>query len=484
MKIGRQVYAFLATGLLAAFAYGQEYPFSDSFSVPSQTNLKWGKWVGLDDSIAAVCAGGVYTITNNHQGSMPALYSHTFATTKTSTFTASCVITRTSADISAGMLLCLAPYPTFTGYAVQLQGPIGNDCINYVTIFRYLSNAGSMVWQAEFHQQHLVNPSDTIMVSSQGGKLAVFCNGVYLGSYTDPSPLAAGDLGLLVPAKSTAAFDDVLFTDQFTQGSFPVSFKDNFNDGVIGKRWLLRDCSDFTEHDTVLDISAPGSAASGVFSEVKMAIDTFYAMLVVSHRSGDSASFYGFYLRGSDTLSTFRAALFGISGQKAGGAYLSTGGSVFFPPPGTIRGKAFVNPTPPYDTTFYQDTIVVRRNSGSNLFIMYVNGFALDTLTTAEITFPIVGAGIFAGGGQNVFVDYFALGPDPTITGVINLARNMRLVKGMRFAPLTSRYLFNPLGRVIGVKDASGRRCGSILAPGFYITDKKQGGIIINKQEK
>jgi len=483
MKIGRTVYAFLATGLLAAFAYGQDYPFSDSFSVPSQTNLKWGKWYGADDSIAAVCAAdSVYTITNNHQGSMPALYSHTFAT-KTSTFTASCVISRSSADIAAGMLLCLPLFPTLSGYAVQLQGPIGNDCINYVTIFRYLSNAGSMVWQAEFHQQHLVNPSDTIMVSSQGGKLAVFCNGVYLGSYTDPSPLAAGDLGLLVPAKSTATFDDVLFTDQFTQGSFPVSFKDNFNDGVIGKRWLLRDCSDFTEHDTVLDISAPGSAASGVFSEVKMAIDTFYAMLVVSHRSGESASFYGFYLRGSDTLSTFRAALFGISGQKAGGAYLSTGGSVFFPPPGTIRGKAFVNG--PGDTVFYQDTIVVRRTSGSNLFIMYVNGFALDTLTTAEITFPIVGAGIFAGGGQNVFADYFALGLDSTVTGVINIAKNTRFVNGMKFSPLTSRYLFNPLGRVVGRKDAIGGRLnGKVLAPGFYFTDKKQSGIIINKQEK
>jgi hypothetical protein len=480
MKIGRPVLAFLATGLLAAMAYGQEYPFSDDFSVPSQTNLKWAKWFLADDSISAVCSGVVYTITNHHKGTMPAVYCHGFSA-KTSTFTASCVIARSSADIAAGILLCLPAYSNFSGYAVQLQGPLGgNNCINYVTISRYVSNSGSMVWQAEFHQRNLVNPSDTLKVSRQGGTLTVFCNGVYLGSYTDPSPLAAGDLGLLVPGNSSAAFDDVLFTDQFTQGSFPVSFKDNFNNGDIAKQWLLRSCSDFNEHDTVLDITSSGSVSTGVFSEVKMSIDTFYSMLVVSHRSGDSASYYGFYLRGPDTLSTFRAAMFGISGQRAGGAYLSSGGAVFFSP--IIRGKAFVNSIPPYDTTFYQDTIVVKKASGSNFFIMNVNGHAFDTLTALEITFPIVGAGIFVGGGQNVFADYFAVGPDSSVTGVINLARNVRLVKGMKFAPLTSRYLFNPLGRVIGVRDASGRRYGSMLAPGFYITDQKQSGIIINKE--
>src|SRR5512136_523492 len=101
MKVVRQGFAVLAAaGLLVSMAYGQDYPFSDDFSIPSQSTLRWPKWYGGDDSISAVCAGGVYTITNSHLGFMPALYSHAF-TNKTSTFTASCVVTRTSPDIAA-----------------------------------------------------------------------------------------------------------------------------------------------------------------------------------------------------------------------------------------------------------------------------------------------------------------------------------------------------------------------------------------------
>jgi hypothetical protein len=482
MNIVRRVSIFCAAGgLLFSAAYGQGYPFSDDFSDPVSTDAQWGKWYNGDDSIAAVCAGGIYTISNSHQGNMPALYYHHFAS-PTPTFTASCVITRSSPDIDAGLWLCLPGFPTFSGYAVQLQGPAGSDCINYITIFKYVSGPGSMVWQEEFHQMNPAAPSDTLMVSRQGGTLNVFCNGMYLGSYTDAAPLAAGDVALMVPGSSTAVFDDVLFTDQFTPGSHPVSFRDNFNDGSIEKHWLLRDCSNFIEHDTILDIAAPGPVSNGVFIEVKMAVDTFYSMLVVSHRSGDSTAFYGLYLRGPDTLNTFRAALFGISGQSACGAYLSSGGTVFFAPPGYIRGKAYVRG--PDDTVFYQDTIVVRRTSGSDLYIMYVNGHALDTLSTSEITFPVIGAGIFSGGGQNVFADFFAVGPDSSVTGVINIARNTRYVKGLKFSPMTSRYLFNPLGRVVGRKDAPGRLNGRFVAPGFYITDEKRSGVIIRKQER
>jgi hypothetical protein len=479
MKEVRQVSViFAVAGLFFFSVYAQDYPFSDDFSNPAQTNSQWGKWYGADTAISAVCTGGVYTITDRHQDNMPALFYHGFATA-TASFTASCVVTRSSGAITAGMVLCLSAFPNLNGYAIVLD-TTETACVARVWIVRWVSNSGVSVWNAEYHQQNSSSPSDTLMVSKQGGTFTIFCNGVYLGSYTDASPLAAGNIGLIVEGNFTAAFDDVQFTDQFTSGSFPAVFRDNFNNGEIEKQWLLRDCSNFTEHDLVLDITAPPPVSNGVFAEVKMTIDTFYSMLIVSHRSGDSSAFYGFYLRGPDTLDTFRAALFGISGQSAGGAYLSTGGSVFYPPPGWIRGKAFVNG--PNDTTFYQDTIEVRRTSGSSLYIMNINRHPLDTLTTAQITYPIIGAGIYAGGGQNVFADYFAVGLDSSITGVKNIAKDLRYVKGLKFSPMTSRYLFNPLGRVVGRKDASGRLNGRFVAPGFYITEQKKSGIIMNKE--
>jgi hypothetical protein len=471
MMAGRPMYTFLATGLLIAMAYGQDYPFSDDFSNPVQTNLKWGKWYPTDPAVSGTCANGVYTINNSSSQTYPEIY-HNF-TTKTSTFTASCVVTRSSATIAAGMWLCLDTFPTPSGYAVELLGDNGNDCIGYVAIYKY--DTDSTIFDAEYHRQGL---SDTLKVSKQGSTFNVFCNGVYLGTCSDNTPAAPGNFALMVPAHSAADFDDVLFTNQFTQGSFPVAFVDNFNNGRIEKQWILMGCSNFSEHDTVLDITAPpGPVTSGVFCEVPMTVDTFYSRLVVSHRSGDSNSFYGFYLRGSNPS---QIAFFGISGLRAGGAYLPSGSAVPYFPPSIIHGKEFVNGN---DTTFYQDTIVVMKTNGSNNFIMYVNGHNIDTLTTADINFQIVRAGIFAteGGGQNIFADYFYLGPDSGGTGVVNISPRVRTLKIARFSPMTSRYLFNPLGRIVGRKNAYGRMSGKVFAPGFYITDEKKSGIIINK---
>lgn len=468
-------------GLLAAVAYGQ-YPFSDDFSNAAQTNSQWGKWYPTDTSVSATCASGVYTIANRSSQTYPEFY-HSF-TNKVSTFTASCVVTRSSDAITAGMFLCLSAFPNLNGYSVQFDtSSKSSECIGYVTIYKWVSGAGGFVWWAEYHQQNPSNPSDTLKVSKQGNTLSVFCNGVYIGSYTDnTAPIDSGDFGLIVPGNATAVFDNVLFTNQSTPGNFPTCVIDHFNNNRIENAWILRGCSDFSEHDTVLDISSPGPSTQGAFCEVPMTIDTFYSRLIVSQRSGDSNSFYGFYLRGPDSAGTIPMALFGITGLRACGAYPSTGGAVKFAPPGYIHGKPFVNG--PGDTIFYQDTIVVTKTSGSNNYIMYVNGHNLDTLTTADIKYQIVGAGIYAGGGQNVFADYFFVGPDSSSTAVIPIAKNTRVVRGIKFSPLTSRYLFDPLGRIVGRRDAYGRLTGKFLAPGFYITDEKKSGIIINKQER
>jgi hypothetical protein len=474
-----------AAGLILTGAYGQEYPFSDEFSIPAQTNSKWAKWWTADGLVSATCAGGVYTIVNSHTDGFPGIIYHHF-TTQVSTLTASCVITRSSDTIEAGMWLCLPAFSNVSGYLVTVEAS-GSECMNFVRIYRFVSGSGTPVWQEEYHQRSLSNPSDTLKISKDIGTLKIFCNGVYLGSYTDGSPLAAGDFALVVQENSTAVFDDVLFTDQSAQGGFPLAFTDNFNDGAIGKQWVMRNCGAFAEHDTVLDINVPAPASNVAFAELMMPIDTFYSSLIVSHRSGDSNVIYGFYLRGPDSVAgslvTWHTAGFCITGLKACVAFASGGAfSPQYPPQGYIHGKAFVNG--PGDTIFYQDTIEVMRTSGSIYYIMYVNGNAVDTLLTSEITFQVVGAGIYVGGGQNVFADYFFLGPDSSATGVITIANNARLLKGLKFSPMTSRYLYNPLGRVVGRRDASGHMISGVVAPGFYITDARKSGIIINKQER
>ncbi|MBN2188332.1 MAG: hypothetical protein JW699_02670 [Chitinispirillaceae bacterium] len=471
----RICFVFAAAGLMAAGAYGQEYPFSDDFSDAVQTGQEWGKLNLTDDSLAAVCSGGVYTVTNQHVSpSAAGIIYHNF-TNKTATFTASSVITRSSADNQAGIVLCLSASP-FNTYAVQLSG---NDCIGRLAVTKYNSGSPSPMFNATYHHQDI---SDTITVSREGTVFTVFCNGVYLGSFTDSSPLAAGNVGFLVLGNSSAIFDDFMYTDQFTQGSFPAALIDNFNDGVIGKQWLLRDCPSFAEHDTVLDITPTGS--NYVYAEHLMPIDTFYSKLIVSHRSGDFNALYGFYLRGPDSIVgmnvTWHTAVFGITGLGVWAAYVPGGTMTPNYEQGIVHGNA--DEISPGDTLFYQDTIVVTKTSGSSNYIMIINGNVADTLTTSDITFPVVGAGICVAGIQNIFADYFFIGPDSSGTGVINIAKKMRYVKGLKFSPMTSRYLFNPLGRVVGRSDASGRLTGRVLAPGFYFSDEKKSGVIISTQ--
>jgi hypothetical protein len=472
-------YVVCAAGLLISTAFGQ-YPFSDDFSNPAQTSLNWGKYYATDVLVSAQCAGGVYTITNQHTDGIPGLIYHSF-TTKSSTYTASCVVTRISDTIAAGMWLNLSAFPGYSGYAVQLsQGTTA--CIGALWITKYVSGSPTSMFSAEYHRN---STSDIIKVSEQGNVFTVFCNGVFLGSFTDNTPVAAGDFALMVPPNNTTAvFDNVSFTNQFTPGSFPRLVIDNFNNSRIEDIWIPRGCSYFTENDSVLNISV--SSGVNAFCEARMTIDTFYSRIIVSHRNGDSTPYYGFYLRGPDTtigpLTTYPAAYFVISGNHACNAFIS--GVPFVPKyylAGIVHGKAFV--AAPRDTTFFKDTIDVKKTTGSNFYFLYVNGNKLDSIATSSITFSITGAGIFCGGGagQNIFVDYFFLGPDSTATGVIYIVKGSRLVKGMKFSPMTSRYLFNPLGRTVGKRDAYGRINITALARGCYITPEGKNGIIIKK---
>lgn len=463
-------YVVCAAGLLVSLAFGQ-YPFSDDFSNATQTNLNWL----AAGSVNRLCVGGVYTLTNTDTVYAALVY-HTF-TTKTPTFTASCVITRDSAAVAAGMWVCLSVTGAPSGYAVQLYpSSSGDPAGGYITIRKYATVGSGQLLGTEYHFQNL---SDTLMVSKQGSTLFVFCNGVFIDSVTDKTnPLASGDFGLMVPPKSRAIVDNVLFTNQFTPGSFPTRFIDSFDNSSMGKYWIERP-SQYLAEDTVLKMTVPPSA--GAFCDVRMTLDTLAARLVVSWRSGDSIPFYGLYLYGPpDTLAgTFPMAHFGIDGYRGGKAFIRTAS---VSPNLNIRGKAIWTGS---DSVFFKDTIDVFRTTGSNYYLMNVNGYRIDSLAVDSVAFPIWGAGIFcwgsAAGGQTVFVDYFRVGPDSNATPVVYVDRGVRTLRSIRFSPLTSKYLFDPLGRKIATRGADGRLTGKVLSPGFYIMKEGKAGVIVKK---
>jgi hypothetical protein len=476
----RSMGVLLTVGLIFSTAFGQ-YPFSDNFSSPGTTNTNWPSSNQQPATLLSrSTVGGVYTITNQNIY-MGFVYHH--FTAPTSTFTASCGITRSSVSIAAGLFLCLTvPVAGYsTGYVARL-GYTSEGCTGYIIIARYDGDGtATQIFDARYrHQDAPAAATDTVKICKQGSAFNVFCNGVYLGSFNDAT-YASGDFGLIVPPSAAATFDDVLFTNQFTAGSFPVTFIDHFSNGNLEYAWTKLGCSYFTEHDSVLDISVPPITYSSC--EVQIAPrDTFAARAIVSWRSGDSLPYYGLYLSGPDALDTL--LFFGINGHGYGAAYISN--TPYFPKnsSGLIHGKAYWEAGMP-DTEFYHDTIDVYKKTGSGYFIMKINGMNFDSISVAEFNFQISGAGIFcygdSSGGQRIFVDYFFIGPDSNATAVVKHDVKRHIAKGIKFTPLTSNYLFDPLGRMVGKKNAYGRINVGALAPGYFITNEGKNGIIIKK---
>jgi hypothetical protein len=400
LSFRRIFYLFVAWAVATVRA--QDYPFTDNFTDPALTSLRWSQI--FPDSFVRLSANGVYTLTNQHRSpAVEGLVYHSF-TTRVATFTASCIVQRPVDSIVAGMWVCLTVPPSggaVTGYSFEL----GRDGL--FTAHKNTTTGSSLIFSARYRQQGL---TDTIMVSKQENTFSQFCNGVFLGSFSDSlSPMPSGDLGLFIQGNASATFCAAAFSDRFTPGNFTACMTDSFRGIAVDKRWILEPARCFNRRDGVLGITVP--ASSGAFGDVRMALDSFTTRLVVSWRSGDSTQLYGSYLFGpADARGRTPMAQFGICGMKAGRAFLSTIDSAIQLKSGPfIKGKAFRQRG--YDTVYFKDTVDVRKPAASDCYLMYVNGIILDSLLVSRVHFPIIGTGVFCWGKQSIDVVYFHAGP-------------------------------------------------------------------------
>jgi hypothetical protein len=400
------------------------------------------------------------TVQNLQKGSSALVY-HEFQGA-TSTFTASCSITRASDTIAAGMILCLN-IPTSTGYITGYEVLVANG---YISLNK-LGSTWASLWGAPFRSLL----TDALMVSKQGNSFTVFCNGVFLGSCTDAAPIASGDFGFVIQSnKATAVFDNALFTNQFTAGSFPVAIIDSFNAGAINPRWVLDAANYFTENDSVLVLNAPKDTQALCFARVAVG-DTFAARVIVSNHGGDSSAFYGLLLYGLDTSGAMNIASFGITGNQFCKAYQP---GVSFSPkykPQIINGIDFP----------FNDTIDAVRAKGSNAIIMFVNGYPLDTMLMDSLKFTIAGAGIFNTGNVKIFADYFYIGPAFGYTPPSSIIRNKKVIRTSSLNPLVGNYFFDPLGRKIVNMKINGRENVRTLAPGFYVSRDGKKEVVVGR---
>lgn len=427
--------------------------FSDDFSDPGATNLNW---ISPFTTLTRTCANGVYTLANS---ATDAAFVTTTLTPKQSNLTVSTRLTRSSDSISAGVLICFNT-ETAAGYLVQINPG------KTIQLTKYTGSNQTILFVDQ--SVAVVSGTNELKISKKNDSISLFCNGTIITALRDASPVAAGDAGFLVPAKQSIIIDDFVVTDEWLPPPPPIAcFRDDFS--VTTTTWLdygQKHQKEVSEGYLKITTTAKNAYADPYIKVEQFGVDSFVAITAVSHRSGNVSQMYGIFLCGAPVSNVVPMAYFSINANRQFDAYID----IILPAGSThIRGAAFQG-------TYYTDTIKVVKKQNTP-YRMYVNGYQLDSLSTAKVNFPIIGAGINVDSSLVIWSDFFQFGPGE-ICPVVARARLTRSFSPVRFTPYQSNYLFDPMGRIIRTRSSTGQGIRT-LVPGLYIMPSGKNGVVV-----
>jgi len=194
--------------------------FSDDFQDANASNAKWA----YPGAITQTVTNGAATLINTDTTYL------WFAThnmgSKAATFTLSATITLTSpASNGVGIACCLD-----ANNFIAVQVGTGQNLF----VYKYESNVVQLL---SVTNSFITTAVNTIKVSKRDSTFNVFCNGAFITTFFVSAAkfIGGGDIGMLLPAKAQATYDDIRVTDQFETGASSQCFSDNFsNANLIG----------------------------------------------------------------------------------------------------------------------------------------------------------------------------------------------------------------------------------------------------------
>ena len=432
--------------VLTVFSVQGAVIFQDDFSNPGESNTNWNP---NDPSIVSKSfTGGELTATNSH-GSLGGLLIH-YLDNPPSIFTISAKINRTT-DKPAGLYFCLATVGVnLVGYVIRF------DNVSDIVVWKDSADTQVMMFRGQ--SGYLFSGYNEIKVSKQGSLFNIFCNGHYLGNFTD-NQYPSGNIALMLSPNSTAKFDNVLLTDVFEDAQIPHCFSDDFNDGnLLG--WSSSGDAQVQPHNEKLRIKTETNGY--VYYGVALELTNFVSRVVVSHRSGHKNKTYGLYLMGAPVNGTSPIKGFVINGNRMYGTF-TPGENFNIFSSSKIRGAAFVDGD---QTFYYNDTLELTKGTSTG-YIFKVNNSPLCTVP--DIGFDIRQIGLYVSDSLDLLFDDFiaAEGTDFVCEGLPVISQR-KTHKPVLSIAQKQQYVFDPLGRALKANSMANMKRKN-LSSGIYL---------------
>jgi hypothetical protein len=377
MSIKQFIVSSLLTIILQTAVSGAVV-YQDDFSVPPTSYLNWissnsdfNKPQFVDGGCKVVNSSDSFTSFVSNKITLPAIFSY------------SCKITRSDATVNTGIAFYLS---NAGNYSII----IGDRAI-----FIMSPGVDSVVGISCPNLDPKVNK---ITVSKKESTYNVFINDRFTSTFSDDKAHTGG-IAFLNRPKTTVIFDDVVVTDQFTTGSKPKCYADQFNDASLAYWNIFQNkCTSKVENGK-FNMTTEDNDNAYCFLSTDLKLTNFVVRVEVSHISGSAQSIYGLRLYGS---AVSNVATFVINGDRS---YSSAIGADSLPMAASskIKGKAVTFEGQTY--TFIDTLEIVKKANSANYFFV-VNRDTIDTLS--GINFEITSVGFFGQKNLTLQFDNFA----------------------------------------------------------------------------
>jgi hypothetical protein len=288
-------------------------------------------------------------------------------------------------------------------------------------------------------------------------------NGVFQGKFED-AQFNSGDVSLFVPQQSSAVFSEFRMTDEFTGGSPPTSFSDDFSGTTLKKEWrfLGNDERPVPNNGT---LNAAIASDKDMHIYIDMELSNFSAGVDVRHVAGSASQLYGLVLIGKgEAGASIPMVYFWINGDQKYAVYNNMTDDIN----ATITHSNVILGSAGALDVVWIDKLKIKKAAGASTYEFTING---ETVNSAHPTanFEIRGIGLICRGGQTIAFDNFYVEKEGNPTSV----------------EWSSKQISRPLSSIINRShvfyDLRGRKRYTVATSAQNRVQTKAAGIYVNK---